>query len=113
MKYVGGMLPDYWVEYIPPIPPGFAPMLIKFHKNIGKSGDKSYSTDQKTSFILVPTRYITVCFEQNRYSHFESHVMRKKGRHDKRCVTFHNTAAVLFVASLAYQAYRQLFQVTI
>ena len=30
-------------------------MLIEFPKNIGKSRDKSYFTDQKTSSILVPT----------------------------------------------------------
>ena len=54
----------YWGEgaarllgvYIAPIPPGYAPMLMKFPKNIGKSRDKSYPTDQKTSSILVPTR---------------------------------------------------------
>ena len=39
----------------PPIPPKLAPMLIEFPKNIGKSRDKSYSTDQKTSSIVVPT----------------------------------------------------------
>ena len=30
-------------------------MLIELPKNIGKSHDKSYSTDQKTSFIVVRT----------------------------------------------------------
>ena len=39
----------------PPFPPGFAPMLIEFPKNISKSRDKSYPTDQKTSSILVLT----------------------------------------------------------
>ena len=39
--------------YTPPILPGFAPMLVEFPKNIGKSRDKSYPTDQKTSSILV------------------------------------------------------------
>ena len=52
----------YWGGYsliiegdVSPIPPGFALMLIEFPKNIGKSRDKSYPTDQKTSSILVPT----------------------------------------------------------
>ena len=52
--YWGEMLPDYWGD-TSPIPPGFASMLIEFPQNIGKSGDKSYPTDQKTSFILVRT----------------------------------------------------------
>ena len=30
-------------------------MLIEFPKNIGKSRDKSYPADQKTTSILVPT----------------------------------------------------------
>ena len=48
--------------YIPSLPPGFAPMLIEFYekqilrfKEFGKSRDKSYPTDQKTSSILVVT----------------------------------------------------------
>ena len=41
--------------------PGFAPMLIEFPKNIGKSRDKSYSTDQKTSSILLPTHKDRLC----------------------------------------------------
>ena len=36
-------------------PPGFAPLLIEFLKNIAMSRDKSYPTDQKTSSILVLT----------------------------------------------------------
>ena len=55
MKYIGGMLSDYWEAYIPPFPPGFVRMLIEFPKNIGKSRDKPYPTDQKTSSIVVPT----------------------------------------------------------
>ena len=35
-------------------------MLIEFSKNMGKSRDKSYPTDQKTSSILVPTCSRTV-----------------------------------------------------
>ena len=34
------------------------------------------------------------------YSVFESHVMRKEGRYDKRRVTFYNAVAVSFVAYL-------------
>ena len=59
MKYIGGgggVLPDYWGGYILPLLLGFAPILIEFVKNIGKSRDKSYPTDQKTSSILVPTK---------------------------------------------------------
>ena len=57
MKYIGEgdaarLLGGY-------IPPGFAPMLIEFPKNTGKSRDKSYSTDQKTSSILEPTHLIS------------------------------------------------------
>ena len=47
MKYIGGTHS--------PIPSEFAPMLTEFPKNFGKSRDKSYPTDQKTSSILVPT----------------------------------------------------------
>ena len=52
-------------------------MLIDFPKNIGKSRDKSYPTDQKTSSILVPTEAKSAKnhFQQNRYSLFDSHVM--------------------------------------
>ena len=57
MKYTGGMLPDYWGGYIPPISPKFEPMLIEFSKNICKSRDKSYPTDQKISSILVPAAF--------------------------------------------------------
>ena len=46
---------DYCGGYISPNPPGFALMLIEFLKDIGKSLDKFYPTDQKTSSILVLT----------------------------------------------------------
>ena len=60
--YSGGMLPDYWGGYIPPIPPRFAPMLIEFPKNIVKSRDKSYPRDQKTSSIVMPNKYLVQAF---------------------------------------------------
>ena len=44
----------YWGGYIPP---GFAPMLIEFPKNIGKSSNQSYATDQKTLSILISRAY--------------------------------------------------------
>ena len=50
------MLPDYWGDTSPLFPLGFAPTLIEFPKNIGKSRDKSYPTNQKTSSIPVPTQ---------------------------------------------------------
>ena len=49
------MLPDYWEDIFPP---GFAPMLIEFSKNMGKSRDKSHFTDQKTSSTLVLTSLV-------------------------------------------------------
>ena len=55
MKYIGGDAARLLGRLHPPIPPEFAPMLIELAINIGKSRDKSYSTDQKTSSILVPT----------------------------------------------------------
>ena len=55
MKYIEGGCSQIIGGMHPPIPLGFAPMLIEFPKNIGKSRDKSYSTDQKTSSVLVPT----------------------------------------------------------
>ena len=60
MKYIGGMRPDFGGIH-PLIFPGLAPMIIEFPKNIDKSRDKSYPTDQKTSSILVPT--VTHCPE--------------------------------------------------
>ena len=36
-------------------------MLIEFPNNIGKSRDKCYSTDQKTSSIPVSTALTSVC----------------------------------------------------
>ena len=56
MKYIGGGggdLARLLGRIHPPIPPEFALMLIEFPKNIGKSRDKSYPTDQKTSSIIV------------------------------------------------------------
>ena len=44
---------------ISPITLGFASMLIEFPKNIGKSRDNCYPTDQKTSSMLVPTIILT------------------------------------------------------
>ena len=52
MKYILGDAARLMGGYIPLIPPRFAPMLIDFPKNIGKSRDKSYPTDQKASSIL-------------------------------------------------------------
>ena len=46
---------------------GYVPMFIEFPKNIGKSRDKSYPTDLKTSSILVPTvRWITLKCDDRR-----------------------------------------------
>ena len=56
MKYIGGDAARLLGRIYPPIPPGFAPMSIEFPSNIGKSRDKSYPIDQKTSSILVPTK---------------------------------------------------------
>ena len=58
MKYIGGMLPNYWGDTFSPFLPGFAPMLVEFPKNIGKSRDKSYPTDRKTSSVLVPIPFL-------------------------------------------------------
>ena len=55
MKYIGEDAARLLGGKHTPIPSGFAPMLIEVSKNIGKSRDKSYPTDQKTSSILVPT----------------------------------------------------------
>ena len=41
-----------------PFYPGFAPVLIEFPKNIGKSRDKFYLTDHKTLSILVSTALV-------------------------------------------------------
>ena len=59
------MLPDYWGGASPQFPPRFAAMLIEFPKNIGKSRDKSYSTDQKISSILVPTVTVMLNIQSN------------------------------------------------
>ena len=57
MKYVGRDAARLLGDTFFPFPPGFLPMLIEFPKNIGKSCDKSYPTDQKISSILVPTSF--------------------------------------------------------